>query len=83
MTASSEAEGTISCGGASSTVVAILFYQLFFFGRKRSRCAGGRYGIHVINWSAIRHVILQLPLRDWVVGRMDPELSEVDNRSGD
>jgi len=31
MTASSETEGTISCGGASLTVVAILFYQLFFW----------------------------------------------------
>ena len=54
MTASSEAEGTVSSGGAPSTVVAILFY--FYLVEKRSRCTGGCYVTHVIHWAAIRHV---------------------------
>lgn len=81
ITASSEAEGMISCGGVSSTVVAILFY---FLGGKKIEMylAGGRYVIHVI-YSAIRHVTFQWPPRDWIVGRMDPEPSEVEYRNGD
>lgn len=77
MTASSE---VIPCGGASSTVFAILFY---FLGGKKIE-VHRRMLCHPRDlWSEIRHVISQWPLHDWTVGRMDPELSEVDYRNGD
>ena len=71
MTASSEAEGTVSSGRAPSAVVAILFY---FLTEKRSKGTGGGYVIHVICLSVIRHVTPQWPECDWPVGRMVPEL---------
>ena len=47
MVASSEAEGTISCGG--STVVAILFFIIFSREKKIELSGtGGGYVIHVI-----------------------------------
>jgi hypothetical protein len=48
MTVSSEVEGAISCGGAStsSTIVAISFY--FLCGKEIENVPRGCYGIHVI-----------------------------------
>jgi hypothetical protein len=74
MTASSETEGTISCGRASSTVVAILFY---FF---EIEVSGECYVIHVIP-SGDKARGFQWLSCDWAFGRMDPELSEVDYRN--